>query len=162
MNMDHIVYLSLGTNLGNRAANLKEAISSLPPQMNVKAKSKVYETPPWGYTDQDNFLNQVVKAATYLEPEKLLKHIKRLEVAMGRKASFRYGPRLIDIDILFYDDVVLETSSLTIPHPDLHERGFVLLPMMDIAPDFVHPLKKKSIRELVGFCDMGGIKQFGK
>ncbi|HKI55195.1 MAG TPA: 2-amino-4-hydroxy-6-hydroxymethyldihydropteridine diphosphokinase [Anaerolineales bacterium] len=162
MNMDHIVYLSLGTNLGNRAANLKEAISSLPPQMNVKARSKVYETPPWGYTDQDNFLNQVVKAATYLEPEKLLKHIKRLEVAMGRKASFRYGPRLIDIDILFYDDVVLETSSLTIPHPDLHERGFVLLPMMDIAPDFVHPLKKKSIRELVGFCDMGGIKQFGK
>ena len=162
MNMDHIVYLSLGTNLGNRAANLKQAISSLPPQMNVKAKSKVYETPPWGYTDQDNFLNQVVKAATYLEPEKLLKHIKRLEVAMGRKASFRYGPRLIDIDILFYDDVVLETSSLTIPHPDLHERGFVLLPMMDIAPDFVHPLKKKSIRELVGFCDMGGIKQFGK
>jgi 2-amino-4-hydroxy-6-hydroxymethyldihydropteridine diphosphokinase len=160
--MDHIVYLSLGTNLGNRAANLKRAIASLPPQMTVKSKSKVYETPPWGYTDQEKFLNQVVKVTTYLEPEKLLKHIKRMEVAMGRKTSFRYGPRLIDIDILFYDDEILETPSLTIPHPNLHERGFVLLPMMDIAPDLVHPVKKKSIRELVGFCEMGGIKQFGK
>ncbi|HSG43554.1 MAG TPA: 2-amino-4-hydroxy-6-hydroxymethyldihydropteridine diphosphokinase [Anaerolineales bacterium] len=162
MNMDHIVYLSLGTNLGNRAANLKRAIASLPPQMTVKSKSKVYETPPWGYTEQDKFLNQVVKVTTYLEPEKLLKHIKRMEVAMGRKATFRYGPRLIDIDILFYDEEILATPSLTIPHPNLHERGFVLLPMMDIAPDLVHPVKKKSIRELVGFCEMGGIKQFGK
>jgi 2-amino-4-hydroxy-6-hydroxymethyldihydropteridine diphosphokinase len=162
MNMDHIVYLSLGTNLRNRAANLKRAIASLPPQMTVKSKSKVYETPPWGYTEQDKFLNQVVKVTTYLEPEKLLKHIKRMEVAMGRKATFRYGPRLIDIDILFYDEEILATPSLTIPHPNLHERGFVLLPMMDIAPDLVHPVKKKSIRELVGFCEMGGIKQFGK
>ena len=162
MNMDHIVYISLGTNIGNRTANLKQAISLLPPQMTVKAKSKVYETPPWGYTEQDSFLNQVAKVTTYLEPEKLLKHIKRLEVAMGRKATFRYGPRLIDIDILFYDDEILETPALTIPHPNLHERGFVLLPMMDIAPDHVHPVKKKSIREMIGFCDMGGIKQFGK
>lgn len=162
MNMDHTVYLSLGTNIGNRAANLKRVLDLLPPQMTVMAKSKVYETPPWGYTEQDKFLNQVVKVTTYLEPQKLLKHINRLEVAMGRKATFRYGPRLIDIDILFYDDEILETPSLTIPHPNLHERGFVLLPMMDIAPDHVHPIKKRSIRELVGFCEMGGIKQFGK
>ena len=160
--MDHTVYLSLGTNIGNRAANLKRVLDLLPPQMTVMAKSKVYETPPWGYTEQDKFLNQVVKVTTYLEPQKLLKHINRLEVAMGRKATFRYGPRLIDIDILFYDDEILETPSLTIPHPNLHERGFVLLPMMDIAPDHVHPIKKRSIRELVGFCEMGGIKQFGK
>ena len=162
MDMEHIVYISLGTNLGNRAANLKQVLSLLPPQMTVKAKSKVYETPPWGYTEQDQFLNQVVKVTTYLEPENLLKHIKRLEVAMGRKATFRYGPRLIDIDILFYDDEVYETPSLTIPHPNLHERGFILLPMMDIAPDLVHPVKKKSIREMIGFCEMGGIKQFDK
>ena len=160
MNMDHIVYLSLGTNLGNRAANLKQAISLLPPQMTIKAKSNVYETPPWGYTEQDLFLNQAVKATTYLEPEKLLKHIKRMEVVMGRKASFRHGPRLIDIDILFYDDEILETPALTIPHPHLHERGFVLMPMMDIAPDLVHPVRKKSIREMMGFCDVGGIKQY--
>ena len=162
MNMNHIVYISLGTNLGNRTANLKRAIASLPPQMTVKAKSNVYETPPWGYTEQDEFLNQAVQVTTYLEPEKLIKHIKRLEVAMGRKASFRYGPRLIDIDILFYDDEILDTPSLTIPHPNLHERGFVLLPMMDIAPDHVHPVMKKSIREIIGLCDLGGIKQFSR
>jgi len=159
MNMEHIVYLSLGTNLGNRAANLKQAVSSLPPQMTVKTKSNVYETPPWGYTEQDPFLNQAVKATTYLEPEKLLKHIKRLEIAMGRQKTFRYGPRLIDIDILFYDDEILETPTLTIPHPNLHERGFVLLPMMDIAPDHLHPIMKKSIREMIGLCDLGGIEK---
>ena len=162
MNMNHIIYLSLGTNIGNRADNLKQAISSLPPQMTVKAKSKAYETPPWGYTEQDNFLNQVVMVTTYLEPDPLLKHIKRLEVALGRKATFRHGPRLIDIDILFYDDLILDTPPLIIPHPHLHERGFVLLPMMDIAPDFVHPVLKKKIRELIGSCDMNGIKQLKK
>ncbi|HKJ39586.1 MAG TPA: 2-amino-4-hydroxy-6-hydroxymethyldihydropteridine diphosphokinase [Anaerolineales bacterium] len=162
MNMDHIVYLSLGTNIGNRPANLKQALSSLPPQMTVKKKSKVYETPPWGYTEQDNFLNQAVKVSTYLEPEPLLKHIKRLEVALGRKSTFRHGPRLIDIDILFYDEEILETSSLVIPHPHLHERGFVLMPLMDIAPDLVHPVQKKKIRELMGSSNTNGIKQFGK
>ena len=159
--MDHIVYLSLGTNMDNRSANLKSAISSLPPQLDVKKKSHVYETPPWGYTEQDKFLNQVVMAKTYLEPEPLMKHIKRLEVALGRKATFRYGPRLIDIDILFYDDLILETPSLTIPHPHLHERGFVLVPLMDIAPDFVHPVKKKSVREMTALSNLGGIQKFG-
>jgi len=159
---DHIVYLSLGTNIGNRASNLKWALSLLPPQMTVKAKSKVYETPPWGYTDQDNFLNQAVEATTYLEPKPLLKHIKRLETAMGREASFRYGPRLIDIDILFYDDEIIETPSVVIPHPHLHERGFVLLPLMDIAPDLIHPVQQKSIREMAAFCDTNGIEQYGK
>ena len=159
---DHTVYLSLGTNLGNRAANLKEAISALAPQMTVKSKSKVYETPPWGYENQPDFLNQAVKAYTYLEPELLLKHIKRLEVALGRNATFKYGPRLIDIDILLYDDLVIETPSLSIPHSDLHKRGFVLLPMMDIAPDVVHPVQKKTIRELVAFSDTRGITPYGK
>jgi len=155
----HTVYLALGSNLGDREQNLKEAIASLSPQMVVKAKSHIYETLPWGYEDQPKFLNQVLEAQTYLEPEPLLKHLKRLEIALGRKASFRNGPRLIDIDILFYDDLVLDTPLLTIPHPRLHERGFVLLPMMDIAPDLVHPVTKKSVREMVTFCDLGGIKQ---
>ena len=160
--MDHIIYLALGSNIDDRFANLKQAIASLSPQMEVKAKSRVYETPPWGYTDQSMFLNQVLMAKTYLEPEPLLRHIKRLEVALGRKATFRNGPRLIDIDILFYDDLMLDTPALTIPHPHLHERGFVLLPLMDIAPDLVHPIKKKSIREMVAFCDLGGIKESAK
>jgi len=159
---DHIVYLALGSNMGNRAANLKEAITSLPPQMEVKAKSKVYETPPWGYTEQAKFLNQVLKVKTYLEPVLLLKHLKRLEVALGRKATFQNGPRLIDMDILFYDDLVFEVPELVIPHPRVHERGFVLLPMMDIAPELVHPVQGKSVRELIAGCDLQDIVQFVK
>jgi len=155
----HIVYLALGSNMGDRLENLKEVIAALPPQMVVKAKSHVYETLPWGYEDQPKFLNQVLKAQTYVEPEPLLKHIKRLEIALGRKPSFQNGPRLVDIDILFYDDLVLNTPALTLPHPRLHERGFVLLPLMDIAPDLVHPVTKKSVREMVAYCNLGGIKQ---
>ena len=158
---EHIVYLALGSNLGNRATNLKEALASLSPQMEVKAKSKVYETPPWGHTEQDKFFNQVVMVKTYLEPEPLLKHLKRLEVALGRKASFQNGPRLIDIDILFYDDLVLESPALVIPHPHVHERGFVLLPLLDIAPDLVHPVKQRSVRDMLAGCDLQGIVQIG-
>lgn len=157
---EHIVYLALGSNMGNRAANLKAAIMALPPQMEVKAKSQVYETPPWGYTNQEKFLNQVLKVQTYLQPEQLLKHLKRLEVALGREPTFQNGPRLIDIDILFYDDLVFESPTVTIPHPRLHERAFVLMPLMDIAPDLVHPVKKQSIRELIAFCDVSGIVPF--
>ena len=157
---EHTVYLALGSNLGDRRANLKDAIAALPPQMEVNAKSSVYETPPWGYEDQPKFLNQVIKAKTYLDAEPLLKHLKRLEVALGRKESFPNGPRLIDMDILFYDDLVLNTAALSIPHPRLHERGFVLLPLMDINPDLVHPINKKSVREMAAGCDMGGIEKF--
>jgi 2-amino-4-hydroxy-6-hydroxymethyldihydropteridine diphosphokinase len=157
---EHIVYLALGTNLGDRLANLKQAIISLTPQMDVTTKSQVYETPPWGYEDQPKFLNQVIKAKTYLEPEPLLKHLKRLEVALGRETSFPNGPRSIDIDLLFYDDLIVNKPSLVIPHPRLHERAFVLRPLMDIAPDLVHPVVKKTVRELAAQCDMSGIETF--
>ena len=157
---EHIVYLALGSNLGDRLANLKQAIAALTPQINVKAKSQVYETPPWGFEDQPKFLNQVVKAKTYLEPEQLLKHLKRLELALGRKESVPNGPRLIDMDILFYDDLVLNTPALVIPHPRLHERGFVLLPLMDIAPDLVHPVSKQSVREMAALSSVEGIEKF--
>ena len=158
---EHIVYLALGSNLDNRLANLKQAVSALSPQMEVQAKSPVYETPPWGYENQPKFLNQVIKVKTYLEPEPLLKHIKRLEITLGRKASFQNGPRLIDMDILLYDDLVLIRSFACLPHPHLHERGFVLLPLMDIDPDLVHPVNKKSIREMVMLSDVRGIEKFG-
>ena len=157
---EHIVYLALGSNLGDRLANLRQAIASLTPQMDVKSKSAVYETPPWGYEDQPKFLNQVIKAKTYLEPEPLLKHLKRLEVALGRKESFPNGPRLIDLDILFYDDQVLNTPSLVIPHPRLQERGFVLLPLMDIDPELIHPVSQKSVREMAALCNLDGIEKF--
>jgi len=157
---EHTVYLALGSNLGDRLANLKRTVAALSPQMEVKAKSHVYETPPWGFADQPKYLNQVIKVNTYLEPEPLLSHIKRLEIALGRKATFRNGPRLIDMDILFYDDLILETPSLVIPHPRLHERGFVLLPLMDIAPDLMHPIKERSVREMLASCDVGGITEY--
>lgn len=158
---EHIVYLALGSNVGNRAAHLKAAIAALPPQMEVKAKSQIYETPPWGYANQEKFLNQVIMVKTYLSPEMLIKHLKRLEVALGREATFQNGPRVIDIDILFYDDLVYESPTLVIPHPRLHERGFVLMPLMDIAPDLVHPVKQQNIRQLLAFCDVSGIVPFG-
>jgi 2-amino-4-hydroxy-6-hydroxymethyldihydropteridine diphosphokinase len=157
---EHTVYLALGTNLGDRSANLKQAIAALTPQLEVKAKSQVYETPPWGFEDQPKFLNQVIKAHTYLYPAPLLKHLKRLEVALGRKVSFPNGPRLIDIDILFYDDLVLDTPPLVIPHPRLQERGFVLLPLMDIAPDLVHPVTRQSVREMAALLNLEGIEKF--
>lgn len=157
---EHIVYLALGTNLGDRPANLKQAIASLTPQLEVKLKSQVYETPPWGVENQPKFLNQVIKAQTYLDPEPLLKHLKRLEVALGRIPSVPNGPRLIDIDILFYDDLVVDKPSIVIPHPRLQERGFVLLPLMEIAPNLVHPVSKKTVRELVELCSTEGIEKF--
>ena len=147
--MEHIVYLALGSNLGNRLANLKNAISNFTPQMEVQKKSLVYETPPWGYADQPAFLNQVLMAETYLEPEDLLDHLKRLEVVLGRVPTFPNGPRLIDMDILFYDDIEMDSAPLQIPHPHLHQRGFVLVPLNDIAPDLIHPVLRKSIGELL-------------
>ncbi len=145
----HTVYLGLGTNLGDRRRNLEAAIRALPPQVLVKTQSKLYETPAWGYEDQPAFLNAAVKAETELEPEELLAYLKGLEVRLGRTATFRWGPRLIDMDILFYDDLIREAPTLVIPHPHLHERAFVLVPMMDIAPDLVHPVTGKTIRQML-------------
>jgi 2-amino-4-hydroxy-6-hydroxymethyldihydropteridine diphosphokinase len=158
--MDHTVYLALGSNLGNRRAKLRATIGLLPPQMAVKQKSPVYETPPWGYTDQPPFLNQVVKVLTYMEPLPLLKHLKRLERVLGREQSFENGPRLIDIDILFYDDLAIENQDMTLPHPRLHERAFVLVPLADIAPDLVHPVLGKTVSELLQAVDTTGIEPF--
>jgi len=158
--MDHIVFLALGSNIGNRNANLKAAINSLTPQMAVKNRSSVYETPPWGFTEQAPFLNQVVMVYTYLAPEALLSHLKRLETALGRIPNFKNGPRMIDIDILFYDDLVTDTPPLVIPHPRLHERAFVLVPLAEIAPDFIHPVLGKPIHKLLDAVDRSDIKLF--
>ena len=155
-----IVYLALGTNLGDRPANLRAAMEALSPEIKVLAESKVYETPPWGYETQPAFLNMAVKCETALEPESLLKRLKQLEVQLGREQSFRWGPRLIDIDILFYNDLILESESLTIPHPRLHERAFVLVPLADIAPDFIHPVLKKTIKELLAGVNMDDIHPY--
>ena len=146
--------------MGNRLANLKAAVMNLTPQMTVKVKSPVYETPPWGFKEQDAFLNQVIKVETSLAPEPLLRHLKRLEAALGRVPNFQNGPRLIDIDILFFDSMIIETPPLVIPHPRLHERAFVLVPLNDIAPEFVHPLLHKPISELLLMCDAEGVNLY--
>jgi 2-amino-4-hydroxy-6-hydroxymethyldihydropteridine diphosphokinase len=156
--MTHTIYIALGTNLGDRLANLRTAIDRLSPDVTVLAESHIYETPPWGYEDQPAFLNMVVKAETDLEPEVLLKFLKQLEVDLGREKSVRWGPRLIDLDILFYDDLVIESPPLVIPHPRLHQRGFVLLPLADVAPDFVHPLLGKRVWELLAGVDLSGMR----
>jgi 2-amino-4-hydroxy-6-hydroxymethyldihydropteridine diphosphokinase len=158
-----LTYLALGSNLGDRPANLQAALAALPPAVTVLAASPVYETAPWGFSDQPAFLNQVVQASTDLDPLALLAHLKAIESLLGRTPTFRYGPRLIDLDILLYDDLVLETpagcssSALTIPHPHLHERAFVLVPLADLAPDLRHPLLNQTIRQLLETIDTTGI-----
>jgi 2-amino-4-hydroxy-6-hydroxymethyldihydropteridine diphosphokinase len=159
--MKHSVYIALGTNLGNRLSNLRAAVRAMPPEIIVQAESHVYETPPWGYEDQPAFLNMVIKTETDLEPEELLLYLKQLEAELGREQSFHWGPRLIDLDILFYDDLVLDSPPLVIPHPRLHERAFALVPLMDLASEFIHPVSKKSVRELLAEVDSQEIVRFG-
>ena len=156
--MGHTVYLALGTNLGDRLANLEQARLALEAQVHLRTCSPIYETPPWGYLDQPSFLNQVVKGETDLSPHDLLATLQRLETELGRRPSLRNGPRLIDLDILFYDDLLLETPTLTIPHPRLPGRGFVLVPLADIAPALRHPATGQTVLEMLANCDVRGIQ----
>ncbi len=155
-----IVYLSLGTNLGDRLSHMNAALDSLPPDVEITKRSPVYETPAWGYEDQGPFLNMAIEGQTELEPLALLARIKQLETDLGRGPSFRWGPRIIDIDILFYDEEVLDTPELTIPHPRLQERAFVLVPLADIAPDWTHPVLNETVRQMLEQVDARGIKPF--
>ncbi|HIE25197.1 MAG TPA: 2-amino-4-hydroxy-6-hydroxymethyldihydropteridine diphosphokinase [Anaerolineales bacterium] len=154
------IYIALGSNLGNRLANLRAAIASLPPELRVTRESTIYETPPWGYTNQPSFLNIVIEAKTELEPCALLSYLKEKEKTLGRVKNFKNGPRRIDLDLLFYDNHILNAKKLTIPHPRLHERAFVLVPLADIAPEFEHPILKKKISVLLQDVEISKIVPF--
>lgn len=155
-----LIYLALGTNLGDRLENLHQAVLALAPPVRVLRLSPLYQTAPWGYRDQPDFLNQAVEAETELEPQALLEHLKEIERRMGRQKTIRYGPRSIDLDILFYGQQVIDLPGLVIPHPRLHERAFVLAPLADLAPAFVHPLLRQTVSQLLAAVNLSGVRLY--
>lgn len=154
------LYLALGSNIGDRAANLKSAIEAVKPEIIATKCSPVFETPPWGYNDQPQFLNQVIEAETELPPVELLAHLKQTEKMLGREKTFKNGPRVIDLDIIFYDDFIVNSPPLIIPHAHMQDRAFVLIPLAAIAPDFHHPILNKSVSELLAKVDQSGITEY--
>ena len=142
-------YLSLGSNMGDRRHNLESALDVLAREISIKAVSSIYDTKPVGNTLQPRFLNLVFEATTSLAPPDLLTFIKNIEKTMGRDLGPVNSPRPVDIDILFYGNQVIELPGLIIPHPRLAERAFVLVPMAEIAPGFVHPVTGKTIRQML-------------
>jgi GTP cyclohydrolase-4 len=149
------VYLGLGSNLGDRKQNLAQALELMSKHLVVEQVSSIYETEPVGYKDQPLFLNAACRISTGLNPEKLLRLAKKIEAKLGRTPGFPNAPRPIDIDILFYGDEVLKNKELTIPHPHLAERAFVLVPLAEIAPALVHPRNRKPVKRLL--VDLGNV-----
>lgn len=146
----HTVYLALGTNLGDRIVHIQRALMQLFTSGIVVTRcSAIWETEPFGITDQPWFLNAVVEAQTSREPLELLRLVKELEATMGREPAFVNGPRIIDIDLLFSDDTCIQSEELILPHPRIAERRFVLEPMVELAPDWKHPISGLTMRQLL-------------
>ena len=170
-----VSYLGLGSNLGDRLNNLRMAYKLLrlpsvtsrpeaPPKgvLTHLGSSPVYETAPWGITEQPDFLNCVLEVQTSLSPQDLLRWVKRVEATMGREEGPRFGPRNIDVDILLYGNMTIEEPDLQVPHIKMHERAFVLIPLADLAPRILHPMLGTPIEELVAtVAGPEGVRRWG-
>lgn len=146
--MTKIVIIGIGSNMGNKKKNIGKAIKLMKEKCKLLKLSSLYKTEPVGYKKQDWFLNCAAKIKTELKPDELLKFFRSIEKILGRVKRIKNGPRTIDLDILFYGDEIIKTKKLIVPHPRLHKRLFVLEPLKEIAPDFMHPVIKKNIKEL--------------
>lgn len=151
----HQVFLGTGGNTGNKQENFDKVYTFIKNELgDIIQPSSVYETSPWGFESKDNFWNQVLSIETTLSPEELLLKIAEIETSFGRnRENEGYSSREMDIDILYFDDEIINTEKLTIPHPLLHKRLFVLVPLAEIAPDFVHPVLKLSSLEMMNICE---------
>ena len=149
--MGHIAYIGIGSNIGNKLNSCEDAISKIlkVDRHRLLARSSLYKTEPLGYTAQDWFVNGVIKIETDLVPADLLRSLKTIEASLGRVKTYRWGPRTIDLDILLFDEREIQTDELQIPHPLLHERQFVLVPLAEIDPCLIHPALKKTVQELL-------------
>jgi 2-amino-4-hydroxy-6-hydroxymethyldihydropteridine diphosphokinase len=147
------VYISMGTNLGNRTENLKMAIRAIELQLGIIIKqSSIYETKPWGKADQPDFLNQVILIHSTKLPRDCMHILSAIENEMGRKREEKWGARIIDLDLLYVNESIIHTEELTLPHPGIPKRRFVLTPLAEIAPDFIHPELKKDQKTLLHEC----------
>lgn len=158
-----VAYLGLGSNLGDRKQNLAQALELMSVQVAVERLSSIYETEPVGYREQPLFLNVVSRISTELTSEKLLGLAKEVEVKLGRVPTFRNAPRVIDIDILFYGDEIVDSQKLIIPHPHLAKRAFVLVPLAEIAPELVDPRSRRTVGELLcGLATTAGVSKWAE
>ncbi len=149
----HSYYLHLGSNQGDRNDFLQKALQLISEKIGtINIKSNIYETEPWGIKEQENFLNMAIEVKSTKSPEDVIQSIKSIESSLGSSKSVKWGPRNIDIDVLYCDDLIIESSEITIPHPHIQDRNFVLIPLLEIAGDFTDPVHKMTIDELYDIC----------
>jgi len=152
----NIVYIGIGTNLGNKLNNIHLAYQLIQSNVGViSKKSNIYKSPPWGFESTEEFYNSVIKVSTFLEPELLLNELQKIETLLGKKQTYNigYSSRLIDLDIIDFNNEIIDSKRLSIPHSHLAERNFVLYPLYDVCPNWIHPESKKTILELIKKID---------